>query len=202
MRLARPSPASGRGLLGDRRLRARRPQRPVLDVERLQEVPHGGGRGQRVPEQRGQGLILAERREILAAVPAARPERDQALDELRRASSPRWRCFTATSASIVAATPSWRNSSITSGTPARPVTSVGSIGVIDLERQPGRVLRHRVPPCECCTHWVNGSKPDATCVGRMGGGFTRDPLTLIRSLAGEQGTASGLDRGGAAGVLL
>jgi hypothetical protein len=36
-----------------------------------------------VPQQGGQGLILAEHREVLAAVPAARPERDETLDELR-----------------------------------------------------------------------------------------------------------------------
>jgi hypothetical protein len=81
IRLAQPR--QGAGLHGNRGLRASRPERAVRDVEGLQEVPHGGGRGQRVPEQGGQGLVLAERGEVLAAVPAAGPERDETLDELR-----------------------------------------------------------------------------------------------------------------------
>jgi hypothetical protein len=74
----------GRGLQGNRRLGTRLPERPVLDVEGLQEVPDGGGRREGVPEQRREALVLPECGEVLTAVPAARPERDQALDELRR----------------------------------------------------------------------------------------------------------------------
>ena len=81
--MAVPRPARGADSRGIVACGPGRPERPVLHVEGLEEVPDGGRGGQRVPEQRGQGLILAERREILAAVPAARPERDQALDELR-----------------------------------------------------------------------------------------------------------------------
>jgi len=36
-----------------------------------------------MPEQGGQGVLLAEHREVRAAVPAARPEREETLDELR-----------------------------------------------------------------------------------------------------------------------
>ena len=48
---------------------------------------------------------------------------------------------------------------------------------VDLEGQPRGCVGHRVPPCEWCTHWVNGSKHDAIFAGRMGGGPTRNPFS-------------------------
>jgi hypothetical protein len=163
----------GGRLQGDRRLGPSRPQGPALDVEGLEDVPHGGRGRQRVSQQRGQGLILAEPREVLAAVPAARPERDETLDELRgrqaalalldrnlrvdRLSDPEL--------------PEQLDHERHPG-PARDQRGVN--GVIDLERQPRRVLRHRVPPCECCTHWVNGRKRDASAADRVHCGSRRD----------------------------
>ena len=60
----------------------------MLHVERLEEVADGGGRWEGVAEQGGQRLILAERGEVLTPVPAAHPQGDQTLDELRGLQSP------------------------------------------------------------------------------------------------------------------
>jgi hypothetical protein len=83
-----PEPRERSGLLRDRGVRSGLPEREVLGVAGLQEVAHRGGRGQRVAQQRGQRVILAERREILAAVAARDPEGDQTLHELRGAQAP------------------------------------------------------------------------------------------------------------------
>ena len=67
----------------DRRLGPGRPERRALDVEGVQEVAHRGRRRQRVAEQRRQGVIRAERGEVLAKADASSvtrlgrgPERD------------------------------------------------------------------------------------------------------------------------------
>jgi hypothetical protein len=131
------------------------------------------GRGD--PEQRGQGLILAERREILAAVPAARPQRDQALDELRGRQAPLPLLD--------------RNLRIDHrGDPQLPEQldherdprAAGNQrwvnGVIDLERQPWRRVGHQHPPRVVCTQWVKTSKPDASGADRLRRGLPRIPF--------------------------
>jgi hypothetical protein len=129
-------------------------------VKRLQEVPHGGRGRESVAQQGGQRLILSQRREVLAAVPAARPQRDQALHELRRPQAPlalldadlridRCRC------------PQLAEQLNHERHPGPPGDQAGIDHLVNLERQPWRLLGHRVPPHWACTQWVNVSKHSA-----------------------------------------
>jgi hypothetical protein len=130
-------------------------------MKRLQEVPHRGRGRESVAQQRRQGPVFAERREVLAAVPAARPQRDQALHELRRPQAPlalldadlridRCRC------------PELAEQLTHERHPGAAGDQAGINRLVNLERQPRRLLGHRVPPCCVCTQWVNASKGDAT----------------------------------------
>jgi hypothetical protein len=113
-----------------------------------------------MPEQGGQGLILAERREILAAIPAARPERDQALDELRRGQAPLPLFHRDVGldrlghAELAEQLDHERD-------PGAAREQAGIKGVIDLERQSWGRVGHRVPPWDVCTYSVTTSKGDA-----------------------------------------
>ena len=167
-------PGEGGRLPGDSRGGPGRPERPLLGVERLAEVPDGGRRRQRVPEEGGHRVILAERGEILAAIPAARPERDEALDE--------WRGRQAALSLLD------RDMRIDHGRdpelaeqldrerdPRAAWAQRGIDRVIDLERQPQGRIRHRVPPWDGRTHWVNPSKGDASAPRPSACGLDCDP---------------------------
>ncbi len=169
VRLAQPR--EGAGLQRDRRVGPGLPQGAVLHVERLEEVPHGGRRGQGVPEQGRQGLILAQRREVLAAVPAARPQRDEALDELQRL-QPALALFDWDVGIDRLGHPELAEQLDHERHSGPPGDQRGVNGIIDLERQPRVLGRHRRPPCERCTHWVKTSKPDAINDNRVHGGFS------------------------------
>jgi hypothetical protein len=60
------------------------PQRRRRLVEPLEEVARGLGRREAVAEEQGQRRILAQLHQILAALAARGPEREQPLDQLRR----------------------------------------------------------------------------------------------------------------------
>lgn len=168
-----PEPHQRGRLLRDRGLGPGGPEGAVLHVERLQEVAHGGRRGEWMSEERGQRLILAEHGEVLAAVPAGRPQRDETLDELRgrQAALP---LLDRDLGIDCVGDPELAEQLDHERHAGAARDQRGVNRVIDLERQPGRVLRHRVPPCECCTHWVKPSKPDAIPADRMQGGSRRD----------------------------
>jgi hypothetical protein len=144
-------------------------------MERLEEVPDGGGRRQRVPEELGQGAIFAQWGEILAPVPTAHPQGEQALHELRglQPALALLHDHLGVDRRGDSHVPEQLDHE---GHPGPAGDQRGIKRNIDLERQPWRVLGHRVPPGESCTHWVNGSKRDATRIGRLDGGFPRDLL--------------------------
>jgi hypothetical protein len=165
----------GRGLERDRRLRAGLPGRAVLDVERFQEVPDRGRGRQGIPEQGRQSVILAEGREVLTAVPAARPEGDEALDELRgpQPALPllhrHLRVDRGGDSELAEQFDhEWH--------PGPAGDQRGINGLVDLERQPRGRLGHRNPPCLVCTHWVKPSKVDAIGANRLDRRLQRGPL--------------------------
>ncbi len=111
----------------------------------------------------------------LAAVPAARPERDEALDELRG----RQAALALLDRDLGidrGATPSWRKSSITSGTPARPVTNVGSIVSSISNSNRGDVSGIGLLLWRGCTHRVKPRNPDAIAGNRLHSGL---PCNLL-----------------------
>ncbi len=168
-------PCERGGLLRDRRGGPRGPQGPVLDMEGLKEISDRGRGGQRVSQQRGQGLILAERREVLTAIPAARPERDEALDELRggQAPLPLFDRDVRIDRLGRAELPEQFNQQRDPG-PTRDERRIDR--VVNLERQPWRRVRHRSPPWCGCTQRVKPSKPDAIGAPRLHRGPLRNPF--------------------------
>ncbi len=144
-------------------------------MEGLEEVPDRGRRGQGVPEQRGQGLVLAERGEVLAAVPAARPEHDEALDEFRG----RQAALALLDRNVRVdrlRDPELPEQLNHERNPRAAGDQRRVNGVIDLERQPWGLGGHLAPPSVCCTHWVKASKPDAIAGNRPYSGLPRNLL--------------------------
>jgi hypothetical protein len=124
-------------------------------------------------QQGGQRVILPEHGEVLAAVPAAHPKRNETLDERRgrQASLP---LLDRDRGIDRGRNPELAEQLDHERDPGAAGHQRGVDGVSDLERQPGRLLRHRVPPCGAITHWVNGSKPDAIPADRVCCGSRRD----------------------------
>jgi len=149
-------------------------------VECLEEVSDRGRSGQRVPEPGRQGLILAEPREILAAIPAARPERDEALHELRGRQPPP--ALLDRDLGIDRCRDPELAEQLDHERHPRAARDQGRVnGIVDLERQPRRHLKPRVPSSAVGTHWVTPSKPDAIGGHRLHGGFPGQPFGRSRS---------------------
>jgi len=166
-------PRQGRGLPRDRRRGPGRPQGAVLHVEGLEEVPHGGRGGQRMPEQGRQGLILAEHCEVLAAVPTARPEYDEALDELR-GGQPALALLDGNMGIDRGRDPKLAEQ-LDHERDSRAAGDQRRVNrVVDLKWQPRGLGRHHAPPSVYCTHWVKTSKPNASAADRLGGRQERD----------------------------
>ena len=170
-----PEPREGGRFRRDGRLRARLPQREVVGVEGLEEVPHRRGRRQRIAEQAGEGLVLAERREVLAAVPTRDPEGDQALDELRRPQAPLARL------DLQRSVDRRRDAELPEQLDheRHPRAARDQRGVnrgIDLERQPPSILGHHAPPLAGCTRWVKEANAMPPDVGPQHPLQVRDPV--------------------------
>jgi hypothetical protein len=142
---------------------------PAVDVEGLEEVPHRSRGGQGVAEQGSQRHILAEHGEVLAAVPAARPERDETLDELGWR-QPALALLDQDVGVDCRGDPELAEQSDHERHPRPAGDQAGINGVIDLERQLWRRPGHWAPSSHGCTHWAKLSKPDASRGTRLHGG--------------------------------
>jgi len=118
-------------------------------------------------------VILAERREVLAAVPAACPEHDQALDELR-GRQPALPLLHRHLRVDRGGDPELAEELDHERNPRPPGDQRGIKGLINLEGW--RRVWHRTPPWCGYTQWVKPSKPDAIAGNRLYGGLPCNPF--------------------------